>query len=64
MTCDHCKQPLDGEPFSLTEYGRLHMKCLREVAEPFRLVRGVDSKQGGESAIYGLAWRGVQEARN
>lgn len=57
MTCDYCKEPLEGQPFSLTEHGRLHMRCLRIVALPDRLVRGVDGEQGGASAIYGLAWK-------
>lgn len=33
MTCEHCKTEIEkGAAYSVTEYGRLHSKCLREVA--------------------------------
>lgn len=41
MTCDHCKTPIQkGEPYSLTEHGRLHAACLNRVQYPGALVRG------------------------
>lgn len=41
VTCDHCKTPIQkGEPYSLTEHGRLHASCFRQAQHPAATVRG------------------------
>ena len=46
MTCDHCKRPIEkGAAYSVTEYGRLHLECLRSVAFN-RVVLGPDKGDG------------------
>lgn len=37
MICDHCKTIIArGDSYSLTEYGRLHARCLRATTSPDR----------------------------
>jgi hypothetical protein len=52
FTCDHCKTKIEqGGAYSVTEYGRLHSKCLREVAYD-RIVLGPGKGAEEKDPIY------------
>lgn len=41
MICDRCQAPIQkGEPYSLTEHGRLHASCLHQAHGPWSRVEG------------------------